>query len=467
MSVWWTLRALGVVALAAVYAFLAVKAFLEFDLDWDFLAYHLPGALAAVGLTSYTPEPRLVAVNLGFPPLPRAVQGLLVLASGRPSAASGFGVLAFGALCAGLAALHARAFAWRWFLTALLAVPLFTLHLTSGYVDLPGGVALALGFAALGELAPQAARPRRAALLLVAALVAATLIKFQTWPIVAVVGTFGLWRLVRLTTARRLSRGFAAGVALALALGAGAWPVWNLIRFHNPVYPVEFPLAPELFPNAEIDADSSWLNTPHWLHDASRPERFVVSAFELHRLHGVESFHWSLDQTGLLDPTRSVHNRLGGWFFVTLAALLAGAAAALARRRISGVEAAAFALALAVVAALPQSHELRYWLFIPITLAAWTARGLAGAARGARAGRALLGPVFATSALWVLLALDPFRLDTRPAEAFAPAEALAFWRAHAPDPEGAPIRVCGQIPRAIFWSGPTFREYRVEACFSP
>jgi hypothetical protein len=66
--------------LIAVYGRLTLKAFLVFPLDWDFLAYHLPGALATFGLTSYTPEPRLVAVIAGFPPLPRVVAGALVLA---------------------------------------------------------------------------------------------------------------------------------------------------------------------------------------------------------------------------------------------------------------------------------------------------------------------------------------------------------------------------------------------------
>jgi hypothetical protein len=463
VSIGRTPRVIGIAALAGTYAFLAVRAFLEFDRDWDFLAYHLPGALDAFGLTTYTPEPRLVAVNQGFPPLPRAVQGLLVLATGRISAASGFGVLAFAGLCAGLAALHGRDFAWGWFLTALLAVPLFTLHLMSGYVDLPAGAALALGFAALGELGPRARRPRRAAWLCAAALVAAVLTKFQAWPIAAILGALALWRLLGLARAGRLSRGFAAGAALALILGAGAWPIRNLIRFHNPVYPVEFPLAPGLFRNASIDADSSWLNTPHWLHPTPRPARFAISALELSRLHSNESFHWSLDQGGALAPTRSRHNRLGGWFFVSVIALLAGAAHALARRRVPLLEASAFALAVAAVSALPQSHELRYWLFVPLVLAAWTARGLAGRARAARA---LLGPVFAASALWVLLAVDAFTLDPRPPAAFAPAAAREFWRTHSPDPEGPPIRICDQNPRAIFWSGPTFREYRVEACFS-
>src|SRR5258706_13120442 len=88
--------------LAAIYGRLAAVACLRFPLDWDFLAYHLPGALAAYGLTSYTPEPRLVAVIAGFPPLPRIVAGALVLPSGPLSIAGAPNLLGGGALVRGL-----------------------------------------------------------------------------------------------------------------------------------------------------------------------------------------------------------------------------------------------------------------------------------------------------------------------------------------------------------------------------
>src|SRR5882672_11507034 len=92
--------------IAAIYGRLAAIACLRFPVDWDFLAYHFPGALATYGLTSYTPEPRLVAVIAGFPPLPRIVAGALVLASGRFSAAGALNLIGVAALVAGLVWLH-------------------------------------------------------------------------------------------------------------------------------------------------------------------------------------------------------------------------------------------------------------------------------------------------------------------------------------------------------------------------
>jgi hypothetical protein len=453
------LRALHGALLAVLYGFLAVKAFLEFDQDWDFLAYHLPGALSAFGLTTYTPEPRLVAVNQGFPPLPRIVQGLLVLATGRHSAASGWNAIGCGLAALGLAALFGRRLAWRWLATALLAVPLFVLHLTSGYADLFAGASLALAFAATGEL--EGARPRRAAALLVAALAAAMFTRYQAWPIAAIVGGAALLRLRALAGGGRLPRGFAASAALAIALAGVAWPARNLARFGNPVYPVEFPLAPGLFPNATIDADSGWLNTPHWLHPVPRPARFAVSVLEANRLRFGESYRWSLDQAAAIDPTRSPHTRMGGWFPLTVAALACGTALAVRARLVSRTALAAFGLSLVSVAFLPQGHELRYWLFVPLCLAIWTARALPAAPRLARhAIRATL----LCAALFVLVAVDPFGLDTRTPAELAPRRAVAFWREAAARRDREPRVICGEMPHTLFFAGPTFREFRVIAC---
>ncbi len=445
--------------LGAVFAWLTLKAFLEFDLDWDFLAYHLPGALHLYGLTSYTPEPRLIAVNEGFPPLPRIVQGFLVLATGRHSAASGWNVVGCGVAALGLAALHGRAISWRWLATALLGVPLFVLHLTSGYVDLFAGAMLALGFAALGEL--EGERPRRAAVVLAAALGAAMFTRFQAWPIAAIVGGTALLRLGALSARGRLSRGLAGAVVLAIVLAGVAWPARNLVRFGNPTYPVEFPLAPALFPNASIDADSGWLNTPHWLHPAPRPLRFLVSVAEGNRLRFGESYRWSLDQAAAIDPTRSPHTRMGGWFPVTVAALLVGTALAVRAGLIARAALAAFALAVAAVALVPQGHELRYWLFIPLSLAVWTARALPRAPALAR--RALAATLLG-AALYALVAVDPFSLDVRTPAELAPRRAVEFWRERTRRPDRATRRVCGEMPRTIFFAGPTFREFRVIAC---
>ncbi|MEX2207029.1 MAG: hypothetical protein WEF50_12445 [Myxococcota bacterium] len=449
-------------ALAAIYARLAARAFLHFPLDWDFLAYHLPGALASYGLTSYTPEPRLVAVIAGFPPLPRLLAGALVLATERFSAAGAINVVAFCALLAGLGFLYGRWFGLRWFLTALLGVPLFVFHLASGYVDLFAACWLTLALAALSGLAREAPRPLASAVLFVVALGLAMLSKFQAWPVAALIGAAGLWRFAALARAGRLARARALALGASLVVALGFWPVRNTIVYANPVYPVQFPLAPGLFPNALVEADSGVFNLPPWLEPHARPLRFAASAAEWNRFHSGERFVWSLDQGARANPAGSPHHRLGGWFPWTIAWLVLGAGLALRAGRIPGSALTAFAFALALVACLPQSHELRYWLFVPLTLALWSARGLAGAR--SRTSRVLKAALLAAAA-FVLLVARPFAIDARPPQAFAPKQARAFWALQAAQPSTGPVRVCDVNPEGIFYAGPSFREYRVIGCF--
>jgi hypothetical protein len=243
----------------------------------------------------------------------------------------------------------------------------------------------------------------------------------------------------------------------------GAWPARNLVRFGNPVYPVKFPVAPQLFPNAVMDADSGVYNLPVWLADQPRAVRFLASALEWSRFHSGERFVWSLDQGARADPARSPHHRLGGWFAWTLAGLSLGALRARRAGKLPAGAQVAFAVSVALIACLPQSHELRYWLFVPVGLAVATALGLAAdVTRPARVVRAMV----VLGAAFVLFMTRPFELDTRPPEAFAPAKAVAFWAAQRAHPQPEPVRICDVNPDGIFYAGPRFREYRVTACFS-
>lgn len=457
------LAALHWAALAAAYGRLAEIACLRFPLDWDFLAYHLPGALQAWGLTSYTPEPRLVAVIAGFPPLPRVIEGGLVLLTGRFSAASALNLVGSAALVGGLVWLYGRRISLRWLATALLGVPLFVFHFMSGYVDLFTASFLALALAALSELELESPRsPRAQGALAVAALGAAQLSKFQAWPVALVLGAALLLRFTALWRAGRLSRRAAAALAAALVLALGAWPLRNLVVFHNPVYPVVFPIAPGLFPNASVEADSGGYNLPRWLEPEPRPVRFLASVAEWSRLYSGERFYWSIDQSARADPARSPHHRLGGWFPWTLAACFAGAVRAARSRKLGRDARVAFAAAVCLVAFLPQSHELRYWLFAPLSLAIAAALGLApDVPRPARVTRTAL----VLGAAFVLFMTRPFELDTRTPAELAPRHAVAFWQSQRENPQPEPVHVCDVNPEGIFWSGPTFREFRVVACF--
>jgi hypothetical protein len=146
--------------LAAAYARLAEKAFLRFPTDWDFLAYHFPGALQAVGLYPLHPGAAARGGDCGLSAAAADRRGS-ARARDRPLLGRGDAEPGRCRLPGRRARLAVRrALSLRWLLTALLAVPLCVIHLTSGYVDLFTACWLALAFAALSELEPGARRPR-------------------------------------------------------------------------------------------------------------------------------------------------------------------------------------------------------------------------------------------------------------------------------------------------------------------
>src|SRR4051812_34081221 len=91
-------KALGrfhLAALGAFYTLLLLRSFLEFDMSWDFLAYHLAQGLRAFGLTRYHNDPIMGEFLAGYPPLAHWAQGFLVWTTGRIGAASAVNAVAF------------------------------------------------------------------------------------------------------------------------------------------------------------------------------------------------------------------------------------------------------------------------------------------------------------------------------------------------------------------------------------
>lgn len=320
---------------------------------WDTWAYHLPFAARIAGIVgpgSYVFSAENQARYEGFPLVAEALQGLFWRATGRPE-------------CANLVALFSLfglvAFVWRVLrvpphvaLVAFLAIPLVQIHATQCYVDLPANVGatilVLLAFRAWVETEPPSPRT----LLGAAAVAAATAnAKFQLVPVVLAAS------LALLVRARR-DRTLAAVVALALPL-VFATPIKNAIRHGNPVWPVELHVLGRALPFAATRYEAY----PRWLEHAPGPVRFACSVLEI----GVKS--WSVDQW---TPPDDRGYRMGGFFGAyVLVALAAIALAAWKQRTREAKVAAAFVAGTTLVTSvLPQSHELRYYLFWMLVLVA-------------------------------------------------------------------------------------------------
>lgn len=453
-------------ALAVGWGYLTVRAFLNFRPDWDFMAYHLPFALMHYGRTSYKPMPHLLQVYQGFPPLAELVQGALILATGRLSAACGIGMVGLAIALVGLRRLRIPGLSLRWYLTALVAVPLVLIHTNTGYIDLWVGAAMTLAFAASERLLAGDLR-REAFAWFHLGLAIAMFSKFTAWPFCFVLGGATIAGLAYRAWCGGASARLVVVNGLVAVLVLAALPVRNVVRFGNPTFPWQPPFVGRQLPGLPQTNDPEFLqrNIPRHLWTSSRPRMLVESMFELSRWRTPEPMQWRLDQG--FQPT-SPHFRLGGWFFGTVAGLCLFLPLAAWRDAESRPSHVVLALMVLVLLGVPANVELRYWLFVPMSGLLLVVKALPclGAATAAAVKGYLL--FAAVHVVWMLLQQTPALFTPRfaRAEQFIPAEARRYWATHPPaGPDDPWTCVNGKLPMAIFWAGPTLREHRVQTCW--
>lgn len=375
-------RVLRVVATGLVVS-LAIAAWHDVSKAWDVWYYHLPFAGRLVGKVDAGTFV-FGAVNQarydGFPLFGELLQGLLWRLTGRPECASFVALAAVPGLAWGL---------WRIFLVpphlailAFVAIPLVQIHATACYVDLPANAMLAM-LALLAYRQWVLREPPSLRVLIVAGALAAAAAntKFQLIPAVLAAAA--------LVVLSALRRGGRRGLRLALIAVAlplvFATPIKNTLRQGNPVWPIELHLLGHSLPHVE----GAYASSPVWLENAPRPVRWGASVLEL-GLEPVASHHrWSIDQW---TPPRDPGYRMGGFFGAYVVAnVVALLAAVLVRRSREAKVAATFAAgATALASLMPQSHELRYYLFwmlllVSLNLIVWSRDRRSEDPRGATA----------------------------------------------------------------------------------
>ena len=350
---------LGAAAIVLVSAF--VTAVHDMSQAWDVGYYHLPFAARLVGILpreSFVFHAANAARFEGFPLLGERLQGILWRITGRPECTN---LVAFAAVPLFAWFLRAR-FAVPLHLTvlALFAVPLVQTHATSGYVDLPANAAASVVILLAIESVASRTAPsaRMIALALGAAAVAANM-KALLHPIVAVA-------IVVLAARVLAARAWRTLAVFAIALPVVfATPLANLAEHGNPYYPVQLSIAGHALPGIEGAYDSS----PPWLLHAPRPVRFACSLAEMRIRPMSEERRWTVDQWM---PDETGGNRMGGFFGAYVLANLALLAwrAWRDRSREARVACVGFAVTTLVIACMPQSHELRYYMCWMIVLVA-------------------------------------------------------------------------------------------------
>jgi hypothetical protein len=342
--------------------------------------YHLPFAARLAGLVGpgeyvfhATNQSRLD----GFPLLAELLQGLCWRLTGRPESAN---LVAMASLALYVAFL-ARAFrvpAHLGFI-ALMAVPLVQIHATAAYIDLPSNAcaaALVLSVVRL-HASDEPATLRDGVRILALAAVVANM-RFQLHPLVAVAVLAALPRLLPPRMRARDRAGLAILASFVPLVGATF--LKNAIVHHNPYYPMRLSVFGHVLPGL----DEPYSSSPIVLEHAPRAVRFAYSVLEIGLPPLGDWRRWTVDQWA---PWDSPALRMGGFFgayVVFHLALLAWTVAGgrSARTRVAGI---AFLALTLVVANVPQSHELRYylaWMIVLVSLNLWLACDRASPALG-------------------------------------------------------------------------------------
>jgi hypothetical protein len=398
-------RVLQGIALA-LGASMLVTALHDISTTWDVWYYHMPFAARIWGIV----PPEAFAFHAldqarydGYPLLAEVFQGLLWRVTGRPEASN---LVALASLTLFVWFLkHRFQVPLHLSVVALMAIPLVQLHATSCYIDLPANVCMAVLLLTVYDLRVEEAAPPRPAqdrtlFLLGVATAGAANMRFQLHlPILlallaAAPKVLGpLFADLRGPFRSRALRRLAI-VALALPLVFFS-PLKNAIVHHNPYYPMKLDVAGLSLPGVE----SVYSSSPPYLAHAPGPVRWAYSVLEIGIRPMTERRRWTLDQWM---PSDGAGNRMGGFFgaYAVFHLALLGWITARDRSREAKAAAVFFAAVTAVSSLLPQSHELRYYLYWMIVLvslnlilacrlAAAPARGLSPPALGAACAAAL------------------------------------------------------------------------------
>lgn len=443
--------------LATVYGFLAGKALLQFSRPADFLAFHLPRALGYFGLTTYEFGNWGIREAEGYPDLAHLVMGSLVALTGRISTGNAVNIVGFSVatLCIGL--LFRKKISLRWFLTFCLAFPLFYFHIAQGFIDLFAACMLLVGFAGLYGLITRH-RSRWSAAVMVAGLTAAMATKMTAW-VPAVV--FALWGLYLLWQRRELTgHVFAACAAALLVAGVSFYPVKNYLLYGNATHPIETKIVIYTLPNVETTSPVEQPNLPPDMRKMSNTGKFFFSLLELNRLF-TRSFGWNAFES---------HGRIferdqpGGLFTLPVAVLMLLLILGYYLDYFEKRSLFVFGVSIALVSMMPYGVVLRYSLFIPLVAVFLLSLQLEKMPRALRIATFAL---FLCSAGIVASQINRafWTIDTRPADQYANRAAREFWESQGTNPVGNAdsfLTIQGTYPATIYWSGPTFNQYRVK-----
>jgi hypothetical protein len=356
--------AVALLATVAALGTLAVRAMVRLELRWDTFAYHIPFAAKRAGLgVPYELIDSKRDWYAGFPPLADFVQGALWRLTGSVNATGFANYLAFALF---LFFCHRKLGARFWVVALVsLSAPLVVIHAATSYADLFGNALLAIGASSLVSMYLFDRFDDRSLLLWgLFGLAGAAWSKYQMVPLVAVFLVCFLVVYGRRYAAPQYRQLFF--LTLAGTLIASAPYLKNIYSYHNPFWPFRLPFGG--IPYTYDPGPDVIEQRPPPLRELSQFQLFFHSLLEIHHpTHYPNRERWIIDQGNTW-----LAFRMGGfWNVAVITANTAIAVlATLVNRRKGLVLLGSMAALLCLVAVLPQSHELRYYQFLPLMWAA-------------------------------------------------------------------------------------------------
>jgi hypothetical protein len=447
----------SLVAVVAL-ALLGARSFTRLETWWDAWYYHIPLAAdwGGLGVPYTTSDPDVTIVREGFPPLPFLVHGILWRLTGSLNA---IGVRNFMTLSAFLY-FATRVLRARFALVTLVALtaPLVVIHAASTYYDLFANAFLAIGITGIAALFLfDRQEDRRLLRWVLGGLVGAAWSKIVLIPLVGIaLGVLFVYYARRPSAREQKTLWWIGACALVAALPY----LRNLILHHNPIWPCRIPF----LPSAPSALDLIDRDTPPLLVGVPHYEIFFRSLFEIGQpLTYPSRARYVVDQGRAWAGFRS-----GGFWGIGVAGYLGilGTLAVLYARRKAMWLGAGVVATLVCIAFLPGSHNLRYFMFLPLSWAALIA--MLEVRLSERLPLLMSGAFGVTLTLFGYMAYvnrDYFRVEQVDyVGAAASWGADAWWPALERDERYCAVNP--PYPSAFFLTGPTMHEFTIEQALS-
>lgn len=479
-------------ALGLLLGFLAFKAVYRGGVMWefDFYAYHSFMGLTKVGFDPYyffggtsIWNDFYFYIHNFLPPLIYYVQYTLLAVTGKFWWMNLSSLLFVLAGLGFVGKLEGERVA-RWWITAMLAIPQFIINLPSGLTDIPSNVVVSCCALVLTRILCGDDSKRTRAIFYALAF-AGVLCKLQMWfPVLFLLFIYfcfvqyGLWKLERagFFSRKRLP------VIVMCTLIMCFWPMKNLITIGDPLAPVVKPTYLKILYHEGYKAAEKWkaenphenfgflpLFTPEILKDATRPVRYAFSYFELTRFLTDEPMTWN--SSGWHGSEKSAHQMMGGMNGLYMGLLMAAFALCIYSRAIPKRVTLLVVLIYCFASIMPQSHEMRYWMFAPFILMLM----LVKYAPNARYGRVAVYGAIAIGCITTFSSKEMGKMNVFGVKSTALfityPEIPNFWKTHTPNTIDTPYclptdtnKTNLAIPMGITFTGPNLQTYYVRDC---